>query len=340
MLPSVLTRQNDPHPQAEEEQPTWRPSASIEILRRRAALIARIRHFFAEHAILEVETPAMSQASVTDLHLRSFQTHLTLPGSLESVPLYFITSPEFHMKRLLAAGSGPIFQLSRSFRNEECGDWHNPEFTLLEWYQFGDLSQLMARVEQLLMMLLGCQSAERLSYQQLFQRVVGLDPLTADRQQLQAAMAQYPLSLELQQEQDQDTLLQLLFSVAIEPQLERDRPLFITDFPASQAALAQINPQDSRVAERFELYYQGFELANGFHELRDAEEQQRRFQQDNQQRQREGLPPQPIDHRLLAALQHGLPDCSGVALGVDRLLMLACGETRIQSVMAFATPIA
>lgn len=338
MDPSVSLMQNSPTP--EDEQPTWRPSASIATLRRRATLIAHIRHFFAEHDILEVETPAMSQASVTDRHLRSFKTHLTRPGSLESVPLYLTTSPEYHMKRLLAAGSGPIFQLSRSFRDEEWGDWHNPEFTLLEWYQFGDLSQLMAYVEQLLVTLLACQSAERLSYQQLFQRTVGLDPLIANRQQLQAAAAHYPLSQELQQEQDCDTLLQLLFSVAIEPQLGRDRPLFITDFPASQAALAQINSQDPRVAERFELYYQGVELANGFHELRDAEEQRQRFQQDNQQRQREGLPLQPIDHRLLAALQAGLPDCSGVALGVDRLLMLALGVPRIQSVIAFATPIA
>lgn len=338
MDPNASLMQNSPTP--EGEQPAWRPSASIAILRRRAALIAHMRHFFAERDILEVETPAMSQASVTDRHLRSFKTHLTRPGSLESVPLYLTTSPEYHMKRLLAAGSGPIFQLSRSFRNEEWGDWHNPEFTLLEWYQFGDLSQLMASVEQLLVLLLACPSAERLSYQQLFQRTVGLDPLIANREQLQAAAAHYHLSLELQQEQDHDTLLQLLFSVAIEPQLGRDRPLFITDFPASQAALAQINPQDPRVAERFELYYQGVELANGFHELRDAEEQRRRFQQDNQQRQREGLPPQPIDHRLLAALQAGLPDCSGVALGVDRLLMLAFGVPRIPSVIAFATPIA
>lgn len=338
MDPSVSLMQNSPTP--EDEQPTWRPSASIATLRRRATLIAHIRHFFAERDILEVETPAMSQASVTDRHLRSFKTHLTRPGSLESVPLYLTTSPEYHMKRLLAAGSGPIFQLSRSFRDEEWGDWHNPEFTLLEWYQFGDLSQLMACVEQLLVTLLACQSAERLSYQQLFQHTIGLDPLTTNREQLQAAAAHYHLSLELQQEQDHDTLLQLLFSVAIEPQLGRDRPLFITDFPASQAALAQINPQDPRVAERFELYYQGVELANGFHELRDAEEQRRRFQQDNQQRQREGLPLQPIDHRLLAALQAGLPDCSGVALGVDRLLMLALGVPHIQSVIAFATPIA
>lgn len=338
MQHSASLPQNSPQP--EGEQHTWRPSASIATLRRRASVIAHIRHFFAERDILEVETPAMSQASVTDRHLRSFKTHLTRPGSLKTVPLYLTTSPEYHMKRLLAAGSGPIFQLSRSFRDEEWGDWHNPEFTLLEWYQFGDLSQLMESVEQLLMTLLGCQSAERLSYQQLFQRTVGLDPLSADCQQLQAAMTQHNLSLELQQEQDHDTLLQLLFSMAIEPQLGRERPLFITGFPASQAALAQINSQDPRVAERFELYYQGVELANGFHELRDAEEQRRRFQQDNQQRQREGLPPQPIDHRLLAALQQGLPDCSGVAIGVDRLLMLALGMPHIQSVIAFATPIA
>jgi lysyl-tRNA synthetase class 2 len=338
MHPNSPNMLNDLQPDL--EPPAWRPSASIATLRRRAALIAQIRHFFAKHAFLEVETPALSQASVTDRHLRSFKTHLTRPGTLERVPLYLTTSPEYHMKRLLAAGSGPIFQLSRSFRDEEWGDWHNPEFTLLEWYQFGDLSQLMERVEQLLVTLLACQSAERVSYQQLFQRTVGLEPLSANCKQLQAAMAQYHLSHELQQEQDHDTLLQLLFSVAIEPQLGRDRPLFIYDFPASQAALAQINPQDSRVAERFEVYYQGIELANGFHELQDAEEQRRRFEQDNRQRQREGLPPQPIDYRLLTALQQGLPDCSGVALGVDRLLMLALGAPQIQAVIAFATPIA
>ncbi|MEW9889707.1 MAG: elongation factor P--(R)-beta-lysine ligase [Candidatus Symbiodolus clandestinus] len=317
----------------------WQPTTSITTLQQRASFLATIRAFFAERAILEVETPLMSQASVTDCHLHSFMTHLALPGSDHRLPLYLITSPEYHMKRLLAAGSGPIFQLSRSCRNEEWGRWHNPEFTLLEWYQPGDLTALMEVMDQLLMRLLGCKSAERLSYQQLFQHYLGFDPLTIDLNSLQSIAATQSVSAALQ-EADRDTLLQLLLTMAIEPQLPKELTLFLYHFPASQAALAKLHPEDPRVAERFEVYYQGVELANGFHELQDPEEQRQRFQKDNWQRQQRGLPQQPIDERLLAALQHGIPDCSGIAVGIDRLLMLALGKTAIQEVIAFSTPVA
>jgi lysyl-tRNA synthetase class 2 len=223
------------------------------------------------------------------------------------------------MKRLLAAGCGPVYQLCRSFRNEEMGRHHNPEFTMLEWYRpHYDMYRLMNEVDDLLQQVLECAGAETLSYQQAFQRYLEIDPLSADKTQLREVAAKLDLSNVADTEEDRDTLLQLLFAFGVEPQIGKDRPTFVYHFPASQASLAQISTEDHRVAERFEVYYKGIELANGFHELTDAREQQQRFEQDNRKRSARGLPQQPIDTNLLEALKAGLPDCSGVALGVDR----------------------
>jgi lysyl-tRNA synthetase class 2 len=314
----------------------WKPSASLQALKHRAAIVAGIRDFFQQRQVLEVDTPAMSQACVTDVHLHSFRTELIGPAAPYGQTLYLQTSPEFHMKRLLAAGSGPIYQLCKSFRNEEAGRIHNPEFTMLEWYRPDfDHFKLMTEVDELLQLVLGRAKAEWLTYAQAFERHLGIDPLGATHEQL-VAIAQ-PLGVEdlVNNESSRDTQLQLLFALGVEPHIGQDVPCFVYHFPASQAALARISAVDPLVAERFEVYYHGVELANGFHELSDAKEQLRRFKIDNVKRREAGLPESPIDERLIEALKHGLPDCAGVALGVDRLVMLALGQADLKSVCAF-----
>jgi len=318
------------------ETATWQPSASIPNLLKRAAIMTVIRRFFADRGVLEVETPCMSQATVTDINLFPFETRFVGPGHAQGVNLYLMTSPEYHMKRLLAAGIGPVFQLCRSFRNEEMGRHHNPEFTMLEWYRpCYDMYRLMNEVDDLLQQVLETDAAETLSYQQAFQRHLEIDPLSADKTQLREVAKKLDLSNIADQEEDRDTLLQLLFSMGVEPHIGKEKPTFVYHFPASQAALAQISTEDHRVAERFEVYFRGIELANGFHELTDAREQQQRFEQENRKRAARGMPQQPIDVNLLEALKAGLPDCSGVALGVDRLIMLALKAESLADVLAF-----
>ncbi|MEF1170870.1 elongation factor P--(R)-beta-lysine ligase [Vibrio sinaloensis] len=317
----------------------WQPTASVEQLRQRAHLLNQIRQFFLERDVLEVDTPAMSHATVTDVHLHTFQTEFVGPGYADGSKLYFMTSPEFHMKRLLAAGSGCIYQINKAFRNEENGRYHNPEFTMLEWYRVGfDHHQLMDEMDDLLQRVLKCGAAERMTYQQAFMDVLGVCPLEGSMQELKAVAAKLGLSDIAEPEDDRDTLLQLLFSIGVEAKIGQKTPAFVYDFPASQAALAKINRQDPRVADRFEVYFKGIELANGFHELDNPKEQLKRFEQDNAKRVEMGLEPQPIDHHLIAALESGLPECAGVALGVDRLIMLAIGCDHIVQVTAFPFP--
>ncbi|WIG81028.1 elongation factor P--(R)-beta-lysine ligase [Photobacterium damselae] len=322
-------------------QMTWQPTADVAMLKQRAKLIAVIRQFFYQRDVLEVDTPAMSQATVTDIHLHTFKTEFVGPGFADGQILYLMTSPEFHMKRLLSAGSGAIYQICKSFRNEESGRYHNPEFTMLEWYRPGfDHHQLMDEMDELLQLILGCQQAERMSYQQAFLNVLGVCPLEGSMLELKQAAAKLGLSDIAEPEEDRDTLLQLLFSIGIEGKIGQEVPAFVYDFPASQAALAQINPTDNRVAERFEVYFKGIELANGFHELANGDEQLIRFEADNHKRIEMGLEPQPIDMNLVNALRAGFPDCAGVALGIDRLIMLALGLKHIDQVTAFPVDIA
>lgn len=314
---------------------SWQPSASIKNLLARAKIIAEIRRFFTDRGLLEVETPVLSEFGVTDLHLSTFSTEFIAPLNEQSKTLWLSTSPEYHMKRLLAAGSGPIFQISKVFRNEEAGNRHNPEFTMLEWYRpHFDMYRLINEVDDLLQQILDCKPAESMSYQFVFQEYVGLDPLSASRKELVEAAHQHHFMAE--EDEDRDTLLQFLFSAVVEPKIGQDAPVAIYHFPSSQAALAQLSPEDQRVAERFEFYYKGLELANGFHELTDAGEQRRRFEQDNRQREKMGLPERAIDERLLSALQAGIPNTSGVALGVDRLIMIALNTLSIKDVLSFS----
>ncbi|OOF60598.1 elongation factor P--(R)-beta-lysine ligase [Rodentibacter sp. Ppn85] len=317
------------------ETVSWQPSAPIKNLLARAKIIAEIRRFFTDRGLLEVETPVLSEYGVTDIHLYTFSTEFIAPINEFSKTLWLSTSPEYHMKRLLAAGSGPIFQISKVFRNEEAGNRHNPEFTMLEWYRpHFDMYRLINEVDDLLQQILDCKPAESMTYQFAFQEYVGLDPLSATRKELVEAAHHHNFMAE--EDEDRDTLLQFLFSEVVEPQIGQEAPVAIYHFPSSQAALAQLSPEDQRVAERFEFYYKGLELANGFHELTDASEQRHRFEQDNRQREKAGLPERAIDERFLSALQAGIPNTSGVALGVDRLIMIALGVSSINEVLSFS----
>lgn len=316
------------------EQEQWQPTASVETLFARAKIMRSIRQFFTDRGVLEVETPVLSEFGVTDVHLSTFSTEFIAPQAGQSKTLWLNTSPEYHMKRLLAAGTGAIFQLCHVFRNEEAGSRHNPEFTMLEWYRpHFDMYRLINEVDDLLQQILDCEPAEIMSYQFAFQEFVGVDPLSVERPILVELARKYNFMCDL--DEDRDTLLQFLFSAVVEPKIGWERPVAVYHFPATQAALAQISSEDHRVAERFEFYYKGLELANGFHELTDHREQLRRFEQDNAQRAKLGLPQREIDRRLLGALQAGVPNTSGVALGVDRLMMIALDKKRIEEVMAF-----
>lgn len=317
----------------------WHPAAALAVLRLRARLLAEIRAFFAAREVLEVETPVLSAAAVTDPNLISFATVCSEPGSGRR-SLYLQTSPEFAMKRLLAAGSGCIYQIARVFRDGEAGRRHNPEFVLLEWYRVGfDHHRLMTEVAALVSALLGLPpgESERLSYAALFRRHLDLDPHRAPVAALAAcAQAQGLAAPPGMPADDPDPWLDLLLSHCIQPHLGHGRPTFVYDYPASQAALARLRREgDYEVGERFELYLNGVELANGFHELADAAEQRRRFAAENRLRARRGLPPMPVDEYLLAALDSGLPPCAGVALGFDRLVMLAAGADLLGEAMAF-----
>lgn len=312
----------------------WRPLASRAALERRATLLAQTRTFFAERRVLEVETPVLSAAAVTDPQIESLATEVQgLRGRF-----YLGTSPEFAMKRMLAAGYGDLYQIARVFRDGERGRWHNPEFTLLEWYRVGfDDAQLMDEVEALLARLLApsrvLERAERLSYAEALRRYAEVDAHAASTETLATAAARYGIACE--GSLDRDGLLDLLMALRVGPQLGVERPCFLCDYPASQAALARLKPGTPKVAARFELYVDGLEIANGFHELADAHEQRRRFEADQATRRARGQRETPIDERLLAALTAGLPDCAGVALGFDRLVAVATGARSLAEVMAF-----
>ena len=308
------------------------------MLEARARMLADIRAFFQRKQVLEVETPVCSAFATTDPALESFSTSFTGPGEAQGRKLYLHTSPEFPMKRLLAAGSGPIYQICKVFRDGELGRFHNPEFSMLEWYRPGfDRHQLMNELAELINGLLPEPiPVERVSYRELFQNRLGFDPLCSSAEQLCGHALRLGMegaeSIGLQ---DTDGWLDLLMSHYIEPELGKGTICFIYDYPASQASLARIRPGDPPLAERFELYMDGIELANGFHELADANEQRSRFESDLERRRAMGVKQVPMDENLLAALDSGIPDCSGVALGLDRLLICLTGADHIQEVLAF-----
>ncbi|MFC3715426.1 EF-P lysine aminoacylase EpmA [Luteimonas soli] len=322
----------------------WKPSATFDTLRLRARLNAAIREFFARRGVLEVETPVMSQAGNTEPNIASFA--LEFSGRIDGGPRtrWLRTSPEHPLKRLLAAGLGDCYELGRVFRDGEAGGRHNPEFTMLEWYRLGmDHVQLAAETAELVRMALALvgreASIELVTYRDLYLRELGIDPMLAPDDALRDALGDVeidPRGLV------RDDWLDLLMTHRIQPGFPRDAILVVRDYPPSQCALARIRQPDHAaaadelaVAERFELYLGPLELANGYHELADADEQRARFERDLVVRQGRGLSPPGIDERLLAALAHGLPGCAGVALGVDRLLMAMLGTDAIADVLAF-----
>jgi lysyl-tRNA synthetase class 2 len=297
-------------------------------------MLSAARDFFAARAVLEVETPILAASAASDPQIESLATRITgIAGRF-----YLSTSPEFAMKRLLAAGSGDIYQICKVFRDAEHGRWHNPEFTMLEWYRVGfDDAALMREVEDLAAQLLAphrrIAPAERITYAEALRRHAGVDVQGDADAALDGAAAAH--GIECRAELDRDGKLDLLMGMLVGPRLGRDRPCFICDYPASQASLARLKPGPPAVAARFEFYIDGIELANGFHELANAGEQRSRFLGDLKTRRARGQDEPPLDENLLAALP-ALPDCAGVALGFDRLVAVALGAERLSEAMAFA----
>ncbi|MEP6940914.1 MAG: EF-P lysine aminoacylase EpmA [Rudaea sp.] len=311
-------------------------------LRLRARLYAEIRRFFAERGVLEVETPILSAAGNSDPNIESFATEFSGHVDAGSPRRWLRTSSEFAQKRLLAAGLGDCYELGRVFRNGEAGRRHNPEFTMLEWYRVGwDHGQLIDETVQLLgaaLALVERQSRLAIfSYRELFTTALGIDPFVADAGQLRAALGEIAVEAE---GLVRDDWLDLLLTHRIQPEFPCDRITVVVDYPASQCALARIRAGDPPLAERFEIYLGTQELANGYHELTDALEQRARFERDNACRRARGLAEVPIDDNLLNALAHGLPECAGVALGIERLLMAMVGSDDIRDVLAFGFALA
>ena len=311
----------------------WLPSASAESLAERAELLQALRQFFSNRGVMEVETPLLSQGTVPDAGIDVFR----LPGEGDGPDRYLQTSPESAMKRLLAAGSGDIFQICKAFRQGEAGRYHNPEFTLLEWYRVGwDHAALMREVAELLTTALNADGWRVWPYRALFVELLGVDPmdeqtaLTTLADLARARIGAVPDGL------DRDAVLDLLMSHCIEPEISGWGVVFITDFPPSQAAMARcVMVGDTEVAARFECYVNGKELANGYWEQTDPEALATQLHAENMRRQQRGLPQRPIDERLLAAHRHGLPACAGVALGVDRLLALKLGVESLTETISF-----
>lgn len=337
--------------------PLYLPSAELETIRLRSTLLQAVRRYFLDNGYWEVETPVLSRDVVVDAHLDPFRTKASSAPGAETFSLQ--TSPEFHMKRLLAAGATQIFQLSRVMRRGELGQLHNPEFTMIEWYRVGDtLHEQMTCTEALvravvdaaiwqggqgriegalaLGLRMGTAPFLRQTYDEAFEQHAGQRVLSCTTDELAALAERHGVSAPPGlRSDDRDGWLNLLLACVVEPKLGTTRPVFLYDFPASQSALAQVREENPPVAERFELYIGGIELCNGYHELTDADELRRRIGVQAEIRAREGLDALPAESRLLEAMDAGLPECSGVALGFDRLVMLAAGKESLAEVMAF-----
>ncbi len=320
----------------------WRPTASWEALCHRAQVLRQLREFFYREGFVEVETPLLCREVVVEAHLDPLSlTLFAHPSRADQGPRYFLQcSPELGMKRLLAAGAKAIFQITRAFRAGEQGPWHNVEFTMLEWYRAGDTQeQALGRLSRLVAQVLHTPGAQVVSYREVFRHHVGVNPWHASAGELRQAVRRLGLGEPAGHwpEDDPEPWRQWLFAQAVQPRLGWERPVIVFGFPPSEAALAQLcgNPP---VAQRFELFVQGVELANGYHELTDPEELRRRLEQENHKRRRLGKPPLPLPQKFLALHQAGLPDSWGVALGVDRLVALSCQAQRLEEVIAFPTP--
>lgn len=309
-------------------------SPAFNLIKDRAEMLARARSFFAALSILEVDCPALTQKSSIDEHIDVMTVHLT-----SGEKRYLHTSPEYGMKRLLAAGSGDIYQMSHVFREGECGGLHNPEFMMTEWYRIGmSLEPFIEETLDFIRLFLNTLPSQTLSYRDALKMHTGIDYLQADNHDLLQFLHKQEIIFASDPSHfDRDTLLQLILNTAVEPHLGQNILSVITDFPASQAALARVKQKgDEEVAERFEIYYKGIELANGYHELADAKEQKRRQMQANQKRMQSGKKELPIDDYLITALEKGFPDCCGVAVGFDRLMMLRHQKSSLAHILPFA----
>lgn len=327
----------------------WRPACTIELIRLRARMLADIRHFFADRSVLEVETPLLSHSIGTDPQLEFFTTEylslgmVCMPEACQEQArqtLFLQTSPEFAMKRLLAAGSGAIYQIGKAFRNGESGRFHNPEFTMLEWYRVGfTLSQLMDEIAELIAGLFSnqpLQETQRITYQDVFASFTGLNPLVFSYQDYCAVAREcrLPEAVDICGH-DHALWLDFLFSHKVQPHLGGNALCMVYGYPACQSSLARINEQNSQVVDRVELFINGVELGNGYYELTDVDEQRKRFDKELAIRQHQKLPVSVKDKHLIAALESGLPECSGMAIGLDRLLMLLSGSVSIEDVLSF-----
>ena len=315
-------------------KPHWRPGASRYALEKRAELLTELRLFFVERGVMEVETPVLSRARNSDPNIHSIATDSHHPRFLR-------TSPEYPMKRLLAAGSGDIYELGRVFRSGERGKLHNPEFTMAEWYRLG--MNYLELANEVVELILACGRrcsdvdfsswpVNRFTYRQLFQQFAGTDSEHADETELMAVAAERGI---VSSPLDKDEWLDLIMARVIQPALPGETFTIIYDYPPQQAALSRVRQDDPPVAERFEVFAGQFELANGYQELTDAVEQRERFEREKKLNEIRDENSAPIDENLLAALNHGMPECSGVALGVDRLLMLCLNVDDIGMVMSF-----
>jgi elongation factor P--(R)-beta-lysine ligase len=322
-----------------EVKADWQPTCSLGLLRLRAQTLQKIRQFFADRAVLEVETPLLGGAIGTDPQLDFFTTAYHWSPSQRT--LFLQTSPEFAMKRLLAAGSGSIYQICKAFRNGESGRFHNPEFTLLEWYRVGyNLSQLMDEVDELIALLFECkvlQPTQRVSYQSLFQQTTGLNPLVFSYQEYSAYAQDSGLAEAVSIcGRDHTMWLDFIFSHQIQPYIGNNKLCMVYGYPACMPSLARINEDNAAITDRVELFINGVELGNGYFELSDAKEQEQRFDREIAARENTQRPVVTKDERLLAALGVGLPNCSGIAIGLDRILMLLSKSPAIDDVLAFS----
>ncbi|MGH8131354.1 MAG: EF-P lysine aminoacylase EpmA [Steroidobacteraceae bacterium] len=315
----------------------WQPAAGMEVIRERAAILARVRAYFAAQEVLEVQTPVLSAAAASDPQIESIAAH-----GANADRQFLQTSPEYPMKRLLAAGVGDCYQICPVFRDGETGRLHNPEFTMIEWYRvaFG-IAEMQQDVIRLLRAACGelrsFAPTRSITYREAIADVADIDCRSATVPEIQAVLAEFGIEPANSSAWDHDAWLDLLMGALVGPELGHDAPVFVRDYPPTQAALARlrIDSDGSEVADRFELYVDGLELANGFRELGDTQEQRRRFEQDLRTRRRRGQSVNPLDERFLAALDHGLPDCAGVALGFDRLVMVAFQLPSLEATMAF-----
>lgn len=318
-----------------KNDPCWKPNASVKNLIKRTKIINKIRDFFNKKKIKEVETPILTKHPSTDINFSLFKTNFIDPNKTNNQKLYLVTSPEHHMKRLIASGIGSIYQISKAFRNQEKGKYHNPEFTILEWYRpHYNTDQLIREINSFLQTILKCKQIKKFSYQKIFQKYLNIDPLSKKtKNEIINLATNYGYNNSSSEKKD--ILLQFLFNIKIQPNLGLHRPTVIYHYPASQAISAKINKNNPKVAERFELYFKGIELANGSLELTNSDEQKKRFLKDIQIRKKLNMNVINIDTYLLSALHKTPFQYSGVAFGLDRLIMLASNQKKINKVISF-----